>query len=139
MLDEDFTTWAQYKELIELHKFYFEHLVQTAGFSFGVIGAVFAYVIKARLKATQVRLALVVPLLLSLATSIVFGIGIDKNRDFSAKVQTLQSQLGLIWRPHAEILEDMAIVFTIIFSFISIGLLAMIIYPKVLPSARTSS
>src|ERR1051325_4728270 len=130
MLDEDFTTWAQYKELIELHKFYFEHLVQTAGFSFGVIGAVFAYVIKARLKATQVRLALVVPLLLSLATSIVFGIGIDKNRDFSAKVQTLQSQLGLIWRPHAEILEDMAIVFTIIFSFISIGLLAMIIYPK---------
>ena len=38
--------WAQFEKLIDLHKFYFENLLKAATFSFGIIGAIFTYVVK---------------------------------------------------------------------------------------------
>lgn len=109
---EGSTPWAEYDRLIGLQTFYFEYLLKAAGFSFGLIGAIMAYVIDERLKASEAPwVALALPTLISLGTCVVFCLGVWKTWDFSAKVCAAQQRLGVEWRPHVEVLVWMAAVF----------------------------
>jgi hypothetical protein len=135
--DEDTTRWAEYDRLIGLHKFYFEYLLKAAGFSFGLIGAILVYVIDANLKNNEHPwIALALPNLMSLGTCIVFCLAVWKTADFSAKVHEAQIRLGMPWRPHAEVLVWMSVLFAALFLVVFIGLVVLSLHPQLLPEAR---
>jgi hypothetical protein len=69
------TLWTQYEKLIDLHKFYFEHIMRAAVLSLGIIGAIVTYVISAGIRDTRVSLAMLVPILLSIGSFILCVLG----------------------------------------------------------------
>jgi hypothetical protein len=125
--------FKQYMELIDLHKFYFSQIITAAGFCLGVTGAIFTYVVTTALHHDQIRLALIAPLIVSVGAAVVFGLGIIKAIEFANVVKISQRQLNLAWRPHAEILVWMAIVFCILFFCMSIGLAYAFVDPSIVP------
>ncbi|TRT42731.1 MAG: hypothetical protein EWV85_24685 [Microcystis aeruginosa Ma_QC_C_20070703_M131] len=114
--------WLQFEQLIDLHKFYFENLIKSASFSFGIIGAILTYVISAKLSENLIRLALQLPFLLSIGTFIMFCFGTWKTWDLSNWVKHHQAELGIDWRPHAETLTYMSIAFALLFLIVAIVL-----------------
>ena len=133
----DNAPWAEYDRLIGLHTFYFEYLLKAAGFSFGLVGVILAYVIDARLKdSPNLWVALTFPGLISAGTCAVFCIGVWKAADFSARVRAAQKRLNVDWRPHAEVLVGMSVVFAVLFFVVSVGLVVVARNPQLLPDAR---
>jgi hypothetical protein len=58
--------WDQFKQLVELHKFYFEQVIRGAAFSFGAVGLVVSYVIASNVRDPGALLgALMVPIIVS--------------------------------------------------------------------------
>lgn len=134
---EDKTPWPEYDRLIGLHTFYFEYLIKAAGFSFGLVGAILAYVIDARLKDSQYAwIALALPALISVGTCIVFCLAVWKTADFSTQVRAAKKRLGVGWRPHVEMLTYMSVVFALLFLVVSVGLVVVSFNPHLLPEAR---
>jgi hypothetical protein len=132
MNDKREDEWRQFEKLIDLHKFYFENLIKSASFSFGIIGAFLAYLITAKISISLIGLALWLPFLLSIWTFFIFGFGIWKTRDLSRWVHRYQKRLRIIWRPHAETLFYMSIAFAILFLLVTVGLGALIRNPEML-------
>ena len=124
--------WTQFEKLIDLHTFYFENLIKSATFSFGIIGAIFTYVIKAELSESLVRVSLLLPLALSIGTSVIFFRGIDKAKEFNTWVKQMQAEIPLTWRPHAETLYQMCQIFVLLFLTISICLTIVFLNPSIL-------
>jgi hypothetical protein len=127
--------WEQFRELIELHKFYFENIIKAAAFAFGFIGAVVSYVI-----ATDIRdryrfaAAMTIPIVLSVSAGLLGLIGAVKLRELSQQVSGLQSKLRLAWRPHAELLPLMSGIIAILFFIVACGLVAVVLNLKLLPA-----
>jgi len=140
-MDEDYKfQWDQFEKLIDLHKFYFENLIKSATFSFGIVGAIFTYVIKTNLSIELIRLSLLLPLLLSGGTCLMFFYGIKLARSFSDSVEKMQkTNLGIAWRPHAEILPEMCKLFSILFLIVSIGFLIVILHPSILNLSKATA
>lgn len=124
--------WVQFEKLIDLHKFYFENLIKAATFSFGIVGAIFTYVINAELSASLVRVSLVLPLILSAGTCVIFYRGSRQAREFSGWVRNMQKDIPLGWRPHAETLPQMCNIFSLLFLAVSLGLATVIFNPSIL-------
>lgn len=139
MNDDKEYQWLQFEKLMDLHKFYFENLIKSASFSFGIIGAILTYVISARLSDNLIQLALQLPFLLSIGTFIIFCFGIWKTWDLSNWVKQHQSRLGIDWRPHAETLTYMSIAFALLFLLVTIGLGYLIANPSMLQSTMSNS
>src|SRR4051794_4012413 len=92
-LKEPPAEWEQFRELIELHKFYFENVIKGAAFSFGIVGAVVSYVMASSIRdSPRVWIALAIPILLSFSTCFVALLGAVKTYDLSTQVQTMQSK-----------------------------------------------
>jgi hypothetical protein len=125
MEDQARTEWPQFVELVGLHKFYFEHLIKAAAFSLGIQGAFVAYVAQAGLGNAALRIALAFPLLLAVATALVFCLSLSKTRDLKRQVEALQQRLGLAWRPHVEVLVWMSLVFVALFGLATAGLVLL--------------
>jgi hypothetical protein len=132
MNDEREDEWHQFEKLIDLHKFYFENLIKSASFSFGIIGAFLTYLISANISISLIGLALWLPFLLSIWTFFIFCFGIWKTRDLSRWVHKYQKKLGIIWRPHAETLFYMSIAFAFLFLLVTVGLGVLIRNPAML-------
>jgi hypothetical protein len=124
--------WTQFEKLIDLHKFYFENLIKSATFSFGIIGAIFTYVIKAELSESLVRVSLLLPLILSIGTSVIFFGGIDKAKEFNKWVKQIKGEIPLTWQPHAETLFQMCLIFALLFLAVSICLTIVFFNPSIL-------
>lgn len=128
MEDRAQTEWPQFMELVGLHKFYFEHLINAAAFSLGIQGAFVAYLAQAKVAIPAIRIALVFPLLLAVATTLVFYLSISRTQDLQRQVEGLQQRLGLSWRPHVEVLVWMSQVFVVLFGCASLGLLLLLCF-----------
>jgi hypothetical protein len=132
-MDENYQfKWTQFEKLIDLHKFYFENLIKAAIFSFGIIGAIFTYAIKAELSPSLVRISLVLPLILSIGTCLIFYRGIAMAQEFSNWVEMMKEEISLKWRPHTETLPQMCQIFSLLFLIVSIGLTVVIFNPSIL-------
>ena len=129
----------QFDSMTALHQFYFEHIIKAAGFSFGLIGAALMYVINSAIRGHLVWVALGIPILLSAGTFGVLVLGMVKAHDFAQKVKGVQADLGLSWRPHAEVLPWMAGLLAILFLTATIGLIAVSVCPGLLPPPPHSS
>jgi hypothetical protein len=133
MEDQGRSEWPQYVELVGLHKFYFEYFIKAAAFSLGIQGALIAFVVKEKLSARALPIALAIPLLLAIGTTLVFALSITKTLDLKRQVERVQQRLGLSWRPHVEVLVWMSWVFVVLFGCASIGLLWLMRYgPRLL-------
>ena len=127
--------WEQFKEMIELHKFYFEHLAKSGAVSLGIVGAVASFVISSEIRdSARLSIALIFPILLSLG---VFGftvMGAVKTRDLALRVKSMQTALGIGWRPHAEVLSWICSMFAA-FSLLIAGILFYVArHPELLPA-----
>jgi len=128
--------WEQFRELIALHKFYFENIIKGAAFSFAIVGAVVSYVVGSNIRdGWGVAVALAVPILLSFGTSFIALLGAIKTRDLSEKVSGMQKELGLSWRPHSEVLPLIAAVIAALFLAAAIAMVAVALNPDQLPKA----
>ncbi len=132
MKDDREFKWNQFEKLIDLHKFYFENIIKAAAFSFGIIGAIFTYVIKAELSESLIRVSLVLPFILSAGTCLVFDRGITQANQFSNWVDSMMIDNQLNWKPHAEILPEMCKLFKWLFLAISFGLVVVFIKPSII-------
>jgi hypothetical protein len=121
--------WPQYVELVGLHKFYFEHLIKSAGFALGIQGAFIAFAANEELSGKRLQVALALPLLLGIGTTLIFVLSLTKTLDLKRQVHALQQRLGIAWRPHVEVLVWMSWVFVVIFGLASAGLLIMMLTP----------
>jgi hypothetical protein len=127
MTEQPRAEWPQYVELVGLHKFYFEYLIKAGGFSLGILGAIIAFTITEKLPDDLAQIALALPLVLSLASGLIFGLAIPKTLDLKRQVDGMQHRLGLAWRPHVEILVWMSWVFTIVFFGAAAGVLLLML------------
>ncbi|MFM2465126.1 hypothetical protein P0D87_15895 [Paraburkholderia sp. RL17-368-BIF-A] len=126
--------WEQFKELIELHKFYFENISKSAAFVFGLVGAIVSYVIATDIRDRyRLAAAMTVPILLSVGASAIGLLGAVKLRDLSEKVTNLQSELGLSWRPHSEVLPLLSAIFAVLFFLVACGLTVIVLHANLLP------
>jgi hypothetical protein len=122
----------QFKEMTALHQFYFEHIIKAAGVAFGIIGAVLVYVLNSSIRE-RVWVALGIPILLSAGTFGVTVLGMVKTCDFAKRVKRVQHELGLSWRPHAEVLPMISGLLALLFLAATIGLLVVSMCPELLP------
>ena len=129
--------WTQYEKLIDLHEFYFEHIIRAGTIYLGIEGAILTYIISANLAEELIPLILIFPLLFSIGAIIISAIGIFQTRDFSGTVNQLQEELQLPWRPHAEVLVYMTVLFTILSVLVTIAIIWLMFFPSllVLPTA----
>lgn len=130
MDDSPQSEWPQYVELVGLHKFYFEHLIKSAGFALGIQGAFIAFAAKEKLSDFRLQIALALPLLLGIGTTLIFILSLAKTLDLKRQVQRLQQRLGIAWRPHVEVLVWMSWVFVVLFGCATIGLLLLMFGPE---------
>lgn len=132
--NESTAEWEQFRELTELHKFYFEHIIKATAFGFGFVGAIVSYVI-----ATDIRdrhrfaAALAIPILLSISACLIGALGAVKLRELSRQVSGLQRELGLSWRPHAELLPLMSGIVAVLFFMAACGLVVIVLNADLLP------
>lgn len=132
---EKVSLWLQFEKLVDLHKFYFEHLIKAASFSFGIVGAILTYAIKAGFGSPhQVKFVLCLPFLLSFGSFALFGIGCWLTWDLNMKVNSLQTELDLKWKPHSQVLIWMSVVLAILFLFLAMGIGWLTLNPTMLPS-----
>jgi hypothetical protein len=129
MDDSAQSEWPQYVELVGLHKFYFEHFIKSAGFALGIQGAFIAFAAKEELSGLRLQLALALPLLLGIGTTLIFILSLTRTLDLKRQVERLQQRLGIAWRPHVEVLVWMSWVFAVLFGCATIGLLLMMLNP----------
>jgi hypothetical protein len=122
--------WPQYVELVGLHKFYFEHLIKSAGFGLGIQGAFIAFAAREKLAGLRLQVALAIPLLLGLGATLIFVLSLAKTLDLKRQVHALQQRLGIAWRPHVEVLVWISWVFAVLFGCTTIGLLLLILFPE---------
>ena len=121
--------WLQFEKLIDLHKFYFENLIKAASFSFGIIGAILTYALSAKASPHVFRLALSLPFLLSIGSFLMFAFGAWKTWDLHKSIMNHKKRLSLNWRPHAETLVFMSILFALLFLIVTMGLGVLILHP----------
>lgn len=136
---KDNQKWLDFEQLIDLHKFYFENLIRAASFSFGIIGAFLAYIISIgnTLNEDLIKIIVIFPISLSIGTSLIFAIGILKTIDLSRWVIHYQKhELHLRWRPHAELLIWMSVIFTFLFLSISIGTICIYANPSMIKDLK---
>ena len=133
-MSESPTDWEQFRELIELHKFYFTNIVKGAAFSFAVVGAVVSYVVGSDIRdGWGVTVAFAIPVLLSFGTSLLALLGVIKTRDLYVQVRQVQKRLGLSWRPHSEVLPLIAGVIAALFLAATVAMVTIAINPHYLP------
>jgi hypothetical protein len=133
--DKSATEWEQFRELTELHKFYFEHIIKATAFGFAVIGAIVSYVIATDMRDRQrVAVALAIPILLCIASCLIAVLGAVKLRELSRQVHRLQRELGLSWRPHAELLPLMSWSMAVLFFVTACGLVIVVLDAALLPN-----
>ena len=119
--------------MIDLHKFYFEHLIKATVYLLGIIGAIVTYVITNKLNDPElIRIGLMLPAFVAFGTTCIFGIGSLKMHQFAMTVKSFQVKLQLSWRPHTEILFLMCIFFGALFGIITIGIMLLVFFPELL-------
>jgi uncharacterized membrane protein YbhN (UPF0104 family) len=132
--------WDQFKELIDLHKFYFDQILKGAAFSFAIVGGISSYILTNNIRDPRTLvIALMVPALLSLGTCFVGAVGSIKVRELGNQVRASQKKLGLTWRAHAEILFWMCAPLAALFFLIAVGLLMLAFQPSWLPAIPKST
>ena len=98
--------WSQYRQLTDLHKFYFENIIKSASFSMGIIGAITTYAVSASAsEKTSIGLLpilLLFPAIVSGGSACIYLLGTWKAWDLSKSIQRVQRRLDVDWRPHAE-------------------------------------
>jgi len=133
--NESATEWEQFRELTELHKFYFEHIIKATAFGFAVVGAIVPYIIATDMRDRhRVAVALAIPILLCISACLIGVLGMVKLRELSQQVNRLQRELGLSWRPHAELLPLMSGSIAVLFFMMACGLVVIVLNADLLPT-----
>ena len=123
--------WDQFREMTELHKFYFELIIKNATLVLGIIGAIISYLVTSNFQGThKLWIALFIPIVTSFGTAFIGIVGAVKAYDLSKRVKEKQEFLGLSWRPHAEILPMSLIGLALLFLVIAITLIIVIFNPQ---------
>jgi len=112
--------WDEFEAMIDLHKFYFDQILKSAGVGLATVTALTAFIAKDLKSAETALLAL--PMLFAAAAGAVFWVGSRKAREFSHDVDTLRTAWGYRWRPHTELLGWMALIFAVTFSLLAVGM-----------------
>ena len=122
----------QFKELIGLHKFYFEVLMSSVSFYLGVVGATVAYVAKdmGTLSPQRIRVALSIPIILSIAACAGYGRGYFELRDLADWVTTCKDDLAYAWAPHSNVLPPLSLLFSLMAGSVGAGLIAITARPR---------
>lgn len=133
--DEKEFQWEQFRELIEMHKFYFENIIKSGIIILSIIGAVSSYVIGSNIRNRQELIfAFCVPILMSLGGIIISSVGTFKVLDLSKQVNKLQASIGVSWKPHSEILPLLTLLFSALFLLSILGMGFAIMHPELMPN-----
>lgn len=119
----------EYAKLIDLHKFYLDVGMRMTAWSLAIIGAIVTYVSLNALSAPTIRLALVVPLVLSFGNAVLFLGSIKFANDFMLTVDAAQTRLKASWRPHVELIVGMSAIIGVLFFALSIALAILMASP----------
>jgi len=117
--------WKRYEMLAGLYKFYLEQIVNFHTFYFATAGGITLFVLANRRGATP--LALLLPLVISLAGVAAFAFGIRKSRELTVEIKAIARCLGLL-SAHTEILEFLCFAFLAVHVLIAIGLIWILVY-----------
>ncbi len=117
--------WDEFEAMIDLHKFYFDQILKSAGVGLATVTALTAFIVKDLKGGESALLAL--PMLFAAAAGAVFWVGSRKAREFSQDVDTLRTEWGYRWRPHTELLGWMALIFAVTFSLLAVGMAVYVI------------
>lgn len=120
----------EYAKIIDLHKFYLDVGMRMTAWSLAIIGAIVTYVSQHAISARTVRLALVVPLILSAGNAVLFLGSIWFARDFMMHVDAVQARLNASWRPHIELIVGMTASIGLLFFLLSVALAILMVTPE---------
>lgn len=119
----------EYAKIIDLHKFYLDIGTRMTVWSLAIIGGIITYVTQHAVSERAVRLALVVPLILSIGNAILFLGSVGFAKDFMLHVDAVQTRLNATWRPHIELLIGMSASVGVLFFLLSVALAVLIASP----------
>jgi hypothetical protein len=119
----------EYAKLIDLHKFYLDIGTRMTVWSLAIIGAIVTYVSQQALTERTIRLALIVPLILSCGNAVLFLGSIKFANDFMMTVDAAQARLGASWRPHVELIVGMSAIIGVLFFALAIAFTVLMASP----------
>ncbi len=112
--------WRQYSQSVDLYKFYMDLVVKFNIFYYAVTGAILSFVF-AHPDAEDVKYALVLPIIMSVAFASFFIYGALLMGVTRADVFAIRDRLGLQVAPDVGVLSVLLYIFSAVFIVVAIG------------------
>jgi hypothetical protein len=123
--------WRQYNAFIGLFKFYISSLIKLNTFYYAITGAILSFYLT-HTEARPLRLALLLPCVLSIALAVIFAWGGLRAKDLTQAMADLNQKLSAVsasasYRPASESLTGLLIIFVILHVLTVLGLIALLL------------
>jgi hypothetical protein len=121
--------WKQYNVYVDLFKFYVDTTLKATTWFYAITGAILTYYFaNADTSLFLLRFSLILPLLLSLGLCAIFALGVTQMQELDHNLNYIRKELRLPGKPHVNVLTWFLRLGTILFFFVSTGLLAVFIW-----------
>ena len=120
-MDNTELLWKQYQQNVELFKFYLDLLVKFNVFFYAVTGAIVAFVLAHVGESSILRLALLLPMIMSVAFAGFFVYGSVLMGVLRRDTFALRDALQLRAAPDPHVLSVLLILFAVIFLLVAVG------------------
>lgn len=119
-MDDRDLLWSQYNQVVELYKYYLDIIIKLNVFFYAVTGAILSFVV-ANLKEPNFKLAVLLPLAISLGFAIVSFYGATLVPALRREIAACRDALGLKTSPEAQVLTVLLVMFGVIFLAVAVG------------------
>ena len=113
--------WGQYKQNIDLYKFYMDLIVKFNVFYYAVTGAIVSFFF-ANQGIPDIKYSLLLPIIMSLAFASFFIYGAILMRYLRKDVFTIRDKLKLKAAPDVGVLSVLLYIFSVIFILVAVSL-----------------
>lgn len=125
-IDPDNLLWKQYTIYADLFKFYVDIAWKATTWFYVITGAILVYYFDhIRDGNIYLRYSLILPILLSLALSVIYTRGIRETDDLDHQLEYIRGELKLPGKPHVDILARFLGAARLLFLSVGLGLLAV--------------
>jgi len=124
-VDDRELLWRQYNQAVELYKYYLDIVIKLNVFFYAVTGAILSFVV-ANLKDPNYRLAVLLPLAMSIGLAVVSFYGAALVPALRREIFACRDSLDLKTAPEVHILTVLLVMFAIIFLAVAAGCLVIL-------------
>lgn len=127
-MNQEELLWNEYKQQVDLYKFYLELTIKTNTFYYAITGAILSFYFASSGKPNM-QYSLLLPLLMSILLAILFFYGAYANKISRQNVINIVSALNLQAFPELNILSYFLNIFGAVMVVVALSLFAILLCP----------